>query len=108
VNLPFIIAQILGIVVIAIFAVAPHLKAKPEMMLCIVIGNVLTVVEFTLLGASTEVAVIAISLVRSIAFFFVQQAGKEGPRLAPGPVYGRPGGRGVPHLEGLVLPADAV
>ena len=78
-NLDFDLAQILGIVVIAIFAVAPHLKKKPEMMLCIVIGNILTVVEFALLGAATEAAVISIALVRSLAFFFYSKREKRAP-----------------------------
>ena len=78
-TFPFVLAQILGVLVIAIFAVAPHLKEKPEMMLCIVVGNALTVVEFLLLGATTEVAVIAISLVRSIAFFFYSRREQRAP-----------------------------
>jgi len=77
--LPFDLAQVLGIVVIAVFAVAPHLKKKPEMMLCIVIGNLLTVAESALLGAMTEVAVIAISLVRSLVFYFYSRHGKRAP-----------------------------
>ncbi|MCL1952893.1 MAG: YgjV family protein [Oscillospiraceae bacterium] len=75
----FVTAQILGILVIALFAVAPHMKKKPEMMLCIVIGNLLIVVESLLLGAMTEAAVIAVSLVRSVVFFLYSRREKRAP-----------------------------
>ena len=75
----FILAQILGVLVILIFALAPHLKSKPEIMLCIVAGNVLIVVESLLLGAKTEAAVVAIALVRSLVFFFYSRKEKRAP-----------------------------
>ena len=75
----FVLSQIIGALVIAAFAVAPHMKSKPALLLCVVIGNLLTVIEFLLLGAMTEVAVISVSTVRSIAFFLYSREGKRAP-----------------------------
>ncbi|MCL1964738.1 MAG: YgjV family protein [Firmicutes bacterium] len=75
----FVLSQIIGVIVIIVFVIAPHMKTKPALLLCIVIGNLLTVIEFLLLGAMTEVAVISISTVRSIVFFLYSRSEKRAP-----------------------------
>jgi hypothetical protein len=75
----FIVAQIIGVVVILLGAITSHMKTKSALLLCIVAGNVLLIAEFSLLGAMTEVAVISIALVRSITFFLYNKFGKKAP-----------------------------
>lgn len=74
-----VISQIVGVFVIFAFVIAPHMKTKTALLACVVIGNLLTVVEFSLLGAMTEVAVMAVSTVRSVAFFIYSKQGKRAP-----------------------------
>jgi len=73
------ISQIIGVFAIAAFVIAPHMKKKPMLLLCVTIGNLLTVVEFSLLGSMTEVAVISVSTVRTIAFFIFSRYDKRAP-----------------------------
>ena len=73
------ISQGVGVLVIIAFVIAPHMKTKTALLFCVVVGNILTVIEFLLLGATTEVAVISVSTVRSITFFFFSRVGKRAP-----------------------------
>ena len=75
----FALSQIIGVLAMLIFVIAPHMKTKPVLLLCIVIGNLMTVMEFLLLGAMTEVAVMSVSTVRSIVFFAYSRAEKRAP-----------------------------
>jgi len=75
----FALSQAIGVLVILASVISPHMKTKPAVLFYIVIGNLLTVVEFLLLGAMTEVAVISVSTVRSIVFFAYSRAEKRAP-----------------------------
>ncbi|MDR0483646.1 MAG: YgjV family protein [Cellulomonadaceae bacterium] len=74
-----VLSQAVGVVVIILNAIAPHRKAKSSVLLFLLLGNVLTVVQFALLGATTEVAVIAISTIRSLCFFLYSRRDKRAP-----------------------------
>jgi len=73
------ISQIIGVFAIFAFAIAPHMKKKPMLLMCVTFGNLLTVVEFLLLGSMTEVAVISISTVRTITFYIFSRYDKRAP-----------------------------
>ncbi|MDR1564887.1 MAG: YgjV family protein [Oscillospiraceae bacterium] len=75
----FISAQIIGVLVIIVGAIASHMKTKSALLLCMVAVNVLLIAEFSLLGAITEVAVISVALVRSVTFFLYSKFGKKAP-----------------------------
>lgn len=75
----FVISQILGVLAIIAFAISPHMKAKSTLLVFVILGNVLTVLEFLLLGAMTEVAVMSISTVRTVAFFLYSRLDKRAP-----------------------------
>jgi len=74
-----ILSQSLGILAILAFFIAPHMKSKTQLLMFIIAGNIFTVAEFALLGAMTEVAVISISVVRSVTFFVFSKYGKRAP-----------------------------
>jgi len=74
-----IISQIIGVFAIIAFATAPHMKKKSELLIFLTIGNILTVIEFLLIGAMTEVAVISISTVRTITFYVFCRYDKRAP-----------------------------
>ncbi|MDR2598691.1 MAG: YgjV family protein [Oscillospiraceae bacterium] len=73
------ISQIIGVFAIIAFAAAPHMKKKSILLLFLIIGNFLTVIEFLLLGSMTEVAVISVSTVRTVTFFFFSKYDKRAP-----------------------------
>jgi len=73
------ISQIIGVFAIVAFAIAPHMKKKPELLICVTLGNFLTVVEFLLINSMTEVAVISISTIRTVTFFIFSRYDKRAP-----------------------------
>jgi len=73
------ISQVIGILAIVAFVIAPHMKKKPEILIFIILGSLFTVVEFWLINSMTEVAVISISTVRTITFYIFSRYEKRAP-----------------------------
>lgn len=74
-----VLSQIVGVFVIVAVVVAPHLKNKRDLLLVLLLANALTVVQFALLGAATEVAVITVSTFRTLVFYLYSRREMRAP-----------------------------
>ena len=70
-TLPFVIAQVCGVIIIVICALAPHRKTKNGIILMHVIANAFCIVQFSLLGAMTGMAGSILVLIRGGAFIWL-------------------------------------
>ena len=75
----FIIAQVLGVIIIIVCALIPHMRTKTRMLLWYIVVNVLQILQFWLLAARTGMLTIIAMAIRSIVLFAFSKNGKRAP-----------------------------
>ena len=76
----FVIAQIIGIIVIIIGAIlSPHMKTKTSLLLCNLIANALQLISFLLLDATTGVFAVSAIAFRVFVLFLYAKFEKRAP-----------------------------
>lgn len=72
-------AQIIGVVLIIVSIVVPHLKEKRNIMLWSVAANILWMIQFLFLEAKAGVVIGTIALIRAIVFYIYSIKDKVAP-----------------------------
>lgn len=69
----FIVAQIIGGIVLILTIVSVQFKTKEKILLCQIIANILIAIQYFLLNALTGAVVSIINVVRCIIFYFYKK-----------------------------------
>lgn len=73
----FIIAQIIGIIVLGITVISIQFKTKEKILICQIIANILVAVQYFLLNALTGGVVAVINVIRCIIFYYYKRRDKK-------------------------------
>lgn len=73
----FILAQILGIVVLLITIISIQFKTKERILICQIIANSLLAVQYFLLNALTGGVVASINVIRCLIFYYYKKKNKK-------------------------------
>jgi len=72
-------AQIVGVILIIVCAIAPQMKTRDGILLMSLIGNVLWMMQFAFLGATNGIVTGCVSIVRTGIIYLYARRGKEAP-----------------------------
>lgn len=73
----FILAQIIGFIVLVITVISIQFKTKEKILICQIIANALIVVQYFLLNALTGAVVAVINVIRCIIFYYYKKNNKK-------------------------------
>lgn len=73
----FILAQIIGVIVLVITVTSIQFKTKEKILICQIIANVLVAVQYFLLNALTGAVVAIINVIRCIIFYYYKKKNKK-------------------------------
>jgi len=74
-----IMAQIVGVILIIVCAIAPQMKTRSGMLFMSLIGNSLWILQFVLVGAMNGALTGCVSIVRTGIFYFYARFDKKAP-----------------------------
>lgn len=77
-----ILAQIVGILAIVVFAISPHQKTKKKVLFLNIVASLLYALQYFLLGAFSAVATNVIGAVKNIVFHEYEKNEKDIPIMA--------------------------
>lgn len=80
----FLLAQILGFIAMSTNVIAVQLKTKKQILLTIVVGNILFVISYFLLGAYTGALISGINAIEVIINTKLEEKGKPIPKTLIG------------------------
>lgn len=73
----FILAQIIGFIILGITVISIHFKSKEKILLSQIIANVLVSIQYFLLNAITGGVVAIFNVIRCIIFYLYKKKNKE-------------------------------
>lgn len=73
----FILAQIVGIIVLVITVISIQFKTKEKILICQIIANILVAIQYFLLNALTGAVVSIINVIRCIIFYHYKKKDKK-------------------------------
>ena len=75
--MPFIIAQICGIITLLITVISVHFKTKKKILLSQIIANTIVAIQYFLLNAITGGVVALINAIRCVVFFLYEKKNRK-------------------------------
>lgn len=73
----FVLAQVIGVIVLIITVISIQFKTKEKILICQIIANVLVALQYFLLNALTGAVVAVINVVRCIIFYYYKKKNKK-------------------------------
>lgn len=73
----FILAQIIGFIVLGITVISIQFKTKEKILICQIIANILVSIQYFLLNALTGGVVAVINVIRCLIFYYYKKKDKK-------------------------------